>query len=77
MVEDFRLGPCDLLNEVPHRIDSRGVKFARWKAFYIGRHSADLCDDCAREWRRVQTEHGGTTTMRRRSQTVLRKTRTA
>lgn len=77
LVEDFMLGRCDITEvhaERPKNI--KGPAMARWKAFYIGRHSADLCDKCATEWKKTQAAHGGTTEVRKRPTRIVSKTRT-
>ena len=59
------------LAELPQQ---NGPSPARWKAFHIGYHSADLCDACARTWQASWQENGGTVDVRKRPTMILRKT---
>ena len=68
--EEYMLGKCDLDEvhaEKPGRANGYGPSPARWQAFHIDRHSADLCDACKREWAKSWAENGGTV------QTIKRK----
>ena len=61
--ENYMLGKCDLVEvhaEKPGRSNGYGMPSARWQAFHIDRHSANLCDGCKREWASSWRENGGT-----------------
>jgi hypothetical protein len=69
--EDYMLGKCDL-KDVHAESPRYGLPSARWAAFHIDRHSANLCDHCKREWASSWAENGGTVQVIKRNMAIGR-----
>jgi hypothetical protein len=70
--EDYTLGKCDL-KDVHAESSGYGLPFARWQAFHIDRHSADLCEGCKQIWATSWTDNGGTVQTIKRNNMIVGK----
>ena len=73
LIEEMMVEQCDLVEVHAEQGKPYGPSAARWRASHIGRHSANLCDKCAREWRLSWIENGGSVEVRKRDKSMVRK----